>query len=165
MPVLVDSAKRRRRPRASIIIEYLGRYNSRAAALLPTDPEAALETRLRDRFYDLYVHQPMQKIVVDRLRPAEPQRPEGVEEARRTLRTAYAAIERPLRADPWAAGERFSLADCAAAPGALLCRQGRAVRWRDVPSIGSYLDRLQHRPSFAARAVVRPSLICTMFPG
>jgi hypothetical protein len=30
----------------------------------------AWQTRLRDRFYDLYVHEPMQKVIGDRLRPA-----------------------------------------------------------------------------------------------
>ena len=31
--------------------------------LIPADPERARQMRLRDRFYDLYVHLPMQKIV------------------------------------------------------------------------------------------------------
>ena len=35
---------------------------------IPDDPDRALQTRLRDRFYDLYVHLPMQKIMGDRLR-------------------------------------------------------------------------------------------------
>ena len=38
--------------------------------------------RLRDRYFDLYIHLPMQKIVGDRLRPAGKKDPYGVEEAR-----------------------------------------------------------------------------------
>ena len=36
--------------------------------MLPRDPGARLEARLWDRFYDLYVQAPLQKIVGDRLR-------------------------------------------------------------------------------------------------
>ena len=38
-------------------------------AAVPADPDLARQARLRDRFYDLYVHEPMQKIVTDRMRP------------------------------------------------------------------------------------------------
>ena len=75
-----------------------------------------MQTRLRDRFYDLYVHLPMQKIMGDRLRPADKKDPHGVEEARAQLRTSYAMIEQQMAHGGWAMGEDFSLADCAAAP-------------------------------------------------
>ena len=75
-----------------------------------------MQTRLRDRFYDLYVHLPMQKIMVDRLRPDGKQDPHGVEEARAQLRTSYAMIEQQMANGGWAMGEDFSLADCAASP-------------------------------------------------
>ena len=71
---------------------------------LAADAELARETRLRDRFFDLYVHEPMQKIVTDRLRPADKHDPYGVEEARALLQTAYGMIERDMatRPGPWA---------------------------------------------------------------
>src|SRR5690242_5298317 len=68
MPVLRDEAKDRTIPESSIIIEYLERHYPGRKSLIPADAELALETRLRDRFFDLYVEQPMQKIVGDRLR-------------------------------------------------------------------------------------------------
>ena len=58
----------------------------------------------------------MQKIMLDRLRPADKKDPYGVEEARAQLRTSYAMIEQQMAKAAWAMGEDFSLADCAAAP-------------------------------------------------
>ncbi len=70
MPVLRDEARDRTVAESSIIIEYLDQHYPGATRLIPADPELALQARFGDRFYDLYVHEPMQKIVTDRLRPA-----------------------------------------------------------------------------------------------
>ena len=93
IPVLEDRARNRVIPETSIIIEYLERHYPGPARLLPAEPEAALDTRLWDRFFDQYVQVPMQKIVVDRIRPSGAADPHGVAEARNTLRTAYAMID------------------------------------------------------------------------
>ena len=69
-PVLRDEARDRTIPESSIIIEYLAQHYPGTTQLVPADPDLAWQTRLRDRFYDLYVNEPMQKIVGDRLRPA-----------------------------------------------------------------------------------------------
>jgi len=57
-PVLRDSTKDRIVPESSIIIEYLDRHYPGATRFLPEDADAARQVRLRDRFYDLYVHLP-----------------------------------------------------------------------------------------------------------
>jgi glutathione S-transferase len=67
-PVLRDDATDRTIPETSIIIEYLDQQYPGRTRFIPADPKLALQTRLRDRFYDLYVHLPMQKVVGDRLR-------------------------------------------------------------------------------------------------
>ena len=107
-----------------------------------------MQTRLRDRFYDLYVHLPMQKIMGDRLRPADRTDPHGVEEARAQLRTSYAMIEQQMAHGGWAAGEDFSLADCAAAPslfyGSMVVPFGAEHK-----NLSAYFERLKARPSFA----------------
>ena len=87
-PVLQDDASGEIVPESSIIIEYLDRHHPGLFRFIPDDPGRALQTRLRDRFYDLYVHEPMQKIVGDRLRPSGKKDPHGVEEARARLRTS-----------------------------------------------------------------------------
>ena len=78
---------------SSIIIEYLAQHYPGKSKLVPADPELARRTRLQDRFYDLYVNVPMQKIVTDRLRPPGKNDPHGVEEAKRLLQTACGLIE------------------------------------------------------------------------
>src|SRR5689334_7453187 len=105
MPVLVDTERGETIPEATIIVEYLDLHFPGASPLLPKENRSALEVRLRDRFFDHYVHHPLQKIVGDRLRPEGRSDPEGVEEARRTLRSAYALLEGRFAPSPWAAGE------------------------------------------------------------
>ena len=67
-PVLCDGD--RTIPESSIIIEYLAQHYPGKTQLVPADADLARQTRMRDRFYDLYVDVPMQKVVGDRLRQA-----------------------------------------------------------------------------------------------
>src|SRR5471030_3137827 len=67
-PVLRDDARDHTVPEASVIVEYLGQHYPGRTRFIPADPDLAWQTRLRDRFYDLYVHLPMQKIMGDRQR-------------------------------------------------------------------------------------------------
>jgi glutathione S-transferase len=148
MPVLRDEARDRTVPESSIIIEYLAQHYPGRNELVPADPERARQCRLRDRFYDLYVQEPMQKVVTDRLRPAGARDPCGVEQARTLLRTAYGMIEQDMAQQTWAMGDGFTMADCAAAPALFYANlvepfentHGHAAR---------YLGRLMERPSFA----------------
>ncbi|MBR0874129.1 glutathione S-transferase family protein [Bradyrhizobium tropiciagri] len=148
-PVLRDEARGETVPESSIIIEHLDRHYPSVTRLIPEDADLALKTRLRDRFLDLYVHLPMQKIVGDRLRPAADRKdPHGVAEARAQLRTSYAALEREIAATGWMMGEHFTLADCAAAP-ALYYGNLNEPFGDGHPRLHAYLERLMARPSFA----------------
>jgi glutathione S-transferase len=163
MPVLVDTGRGETVPEATIIAEYLDLHFPGPSPLLPDDKATALEVRLRDRFFDLYVHHPMQKIVGDKLRPEGRTDPEGVEEARRMLRTSYALLEGRFAPSPWAAGEAFTLADCAAAPA--LYYANKVEPFADArPSLANYLERLEARPSFA-RVLEEAAPYFHMFPG
>ncbi|MDI1263628.1 MAG: glutathione S-transferase family protein [bacterium] len=147
-PVLQDGARGEVVPESSIIIEYLDRQYPAPAPLIPADPALALQARLRDRFYDLYVHLPMQKIIGDRLRPDGRQDPHGVEEARAQLRTSWSMIEQQMAHGGWAMGVDFSLADCAAAPS--LFYGSMVVPFGETQAnLRAYLERLKTRPSFA----------------
>jgi glutathione S-transferase len=147
-PVLSDSARKLILPESSIIIEYLDRHYPGPTRFVPADPELALQTRLRDRFYDLYVQLPMQKIMSDRLRPEGKKDPHGVEEARAQLRTSYAMIERQMRGDGWAMGDDFSLADCAALPPLFFGSMAEPFG-DDNKAVAAYFERLKARPSVA----------------
>jgi len=147
-PVLNDDARNEIVPESSVVIEYLDRHYPGPTRLIPDDADRALQTRLRDRFYDLYVHLPMQKIMGDRLRAQGKQDAHGVEEARAQLRTSYAMIEQQMAGGSWAMGKDFSLADCAAAPS--LFYGSMVVPFGDgQKNLAAYLDRLKARPSFA----------------
>jgi glutathione S-transferase len=146
MPVLRDGD--RTIPESSIIIEYLARHHPGERPMLPGDPDLARETRLQDRFFDLYVSTPMQKIVGDRLRPAGARDPFGVDAARKSLATAYGMIEARMASRTWAMGDAFTMADCAAAP-ALWYADLVAPLGHAHPHTRAYLDRLRARPSCA----------------
>jgi glutathione S-transferase len=115
-PVLRDEANDRTVPESSIIIEYLAQNYPGRTQLVPAGAELARETRLHDRFYDLYVNVPMQKFVADKLRPPGQGDSYGVEQAKTLLQTAYGMIEQQMATKTWAMGDAFSMADCAAAP-------------------------------------------------
>lgn len=81
-------------------------------------PEGDMGRRVRflDRFFDLYVMEQMTVPVWNALRPADRRDPFGVDAAREKLRTAYDWLDAHLGAGPYAVGDDFTLADCAAAP-------------------------------------------------
>ena len=93
-PVLRDEARDRIIPESSIIIEYLDQHHPGATRFLPDNPQLARQTRMRDRFFDLYLQVPMQKIVGDRLRPPDKNDAFGVEQARAQLQTALGMVGR-----------------------------------------------------------------------
>ena len=148
MPVLEERARGAAVPETSIIIDYLDSHHPGAIRLVPEEPEAARGVRLWDRIYDLYVQGPMQRIVADRLRPKDQRDPYGVEEARRALATALTMVDRETAARRWAAGETFTLADCAAMP-ALFYAYKVMPFGGDYPNALALLDRLKARPSVA----------------
>jgi glutathione S-transferase len=148
IPVLRDEAKDRTIPESSIIIEYLAQHYPGRTQLVPAEPDLARQTRLRDRFYDLCVNVPMQKVVTDRLRPAGHHDPHGVEEAKTQLRIAFGMIDQEMGTNTWAMGDEFSMADCAAAPA--LFYASMVLPFGDEHRrAAAYLARLKERPSFA----------------
>jgi glutathione S-transferase len=160
-PVLEDSGRGEVVPESSIIIEYLDRHYPGRIRFIPADPQAALETRQRDRFLDLYLHLQMQKVVGDRLRPAGAKDPHGVEQARAQIRKSYDIFESQLTGDEWAMGAEFGLVDCAAAPPLFYCSQFEPFRERN--KLAAYFERLKARPSFA-RVLKEAEPYFAMFP-
>jgi len=147
-PVLHDAARRETVAESSIIIEYLDWHYPGRTRFIPVDGDAALATRMSDRFFDLHIHLHMQKIVGDRLRPAGAKDPHGVEDARTRMATALGLAEQDMARCIWAIGDTFTMADCAAAPA--LFYADKVVPFAGVyPNLIAYLDRLKQRPSYA----------------
>ena len=148
-PLLVDGD--RTLFEATVIIEHLGLHHPGAVRLIPAAPDEALEVRMWDRFFDNYVSTPQQKIVFDSIRPAGMRDAHGVDDARRMLETAYGVLDARMAGRTWAVGERFSLADCAAAPFLFYADWTHAID-PAFAHVHAYRKRLLARPSFA-RAV------------
>jgi glutathione S-transferase len=147
-PVLRDSANGRTLPESSIIIEYLDQHYPGATSFIPKDAGQALETRLRDRFFDLHVNVPMQKVVTDKLRPTGKNDPHGVEQAKALLQTSLRIVDEWMAKNAWAIGDVFTMADCAAAPA--LFYANMVLPFGDThKNAAAYLKRLTERPSYA----------------
>lgn len=147
-PVLRDDARGQVVPESSIVIEYLDQHYPGRTRFIPADSEFGRDVRLRDRFFDLYIHMPMQEIVGDRLRASDKKEPQRVAEARARIATALDMVEKDMASREWAAGDTFTLADCSAAP-ALFYANKVAPYAASHPHTAAYLDRLMQRPSYA----------------
>jgi glutathione S-transferase len=147
-PLLLDDG----RPFAEStpIIEHLQAEHGGIDRWIP-DGDIGRRVRFLDRFFDLYVMDQMSVAVFNALRPEESRDPFGVERAMGRLRTAYDWLEANLGDGPWAIGEEFTLADCAAAPSLFY------ADWVDEigqkrPRLAAYRARLLAHP-VVARAV------------
>ena len=145
-PLLVDGD----RPvmESTIIIEHLALHYPGSVSLLPTNARDALEVRYLDRFFDLYISTPSQKIVFDAMRPEAEHDVLGVREARDTLDTAYVWLDKTLAGREWATGNSFSLADCSAAPSLFYADWTHRID-PALSHLIAYRKRLLARPSFA----------------
>ncbi len=160
MPVLTDGG--RSLLESTTIIEYLALHHSGQTRLLPDDGDAALEARMMDRIFDNYIMTPMQKIVLDHLRPESDRDPYGVRQARELLDAAYGWLDGRLAGREWATGSAFTLADCAAAPSLFYSDWVHEIG-PACANLKDYRARLLARPSIA-RAVDEARPFRKFFP-
>ena len=148
-PLLIDNG----RPvfESSTIIEHLHAHHRGSNDWIP-EGETGRRVRFLDRFFDLYVMGNMQRPVADTIRPESANRdPFGVEKARGDLHTAYDWLEANLGEGPWAVGESFTMADCAAAPSLFYADWVEEIG-PERPRLAAYRARLLAHP-IVARAV------------
>jgi len=145
-PVLQDGD--RTIPESSIIIEHLDQQYPGKTSFIPADPKLALQVRLKDRFYDLHVHDHMQKVVGDKLRPDGKKDPQGVENARTRLMVSLDMIDAEMAGKTWAMGDDFTMADCAAGPPLFYIDKLFPLAGPHK-NVARYLGRLLERPSYA----------------
>jgi glutathione S-transferase len=148
-PILVDDG--RTIVESSIIIEYLDQHHPGRVRFIPADPDAALEVRLMDRFFDQYVMNAMQQPVNEALRAEGGRKEQALAEARNALDRAYGWLEQRMAGRKWAAGDSLSMADCAAAPSLFYADWVHQIGDR-FPRLRDYRAQLLAHPSFA-RAV------------
>jgi len=103
-------------PETSIMIEHVDRRHPGGVSLLPAEPDAQLKARLWDRLYDAYVMTPMQRYIAQLLRPESERDARTLEETKAEMAAAYGLIEDRMGDHEFAAGDAFTIADCAAAP-------------------------------------------------
>ncbi len=148
-PVLRDEKNGQTIPESTSIIEYLAQHYPGSVELVPKDADRALTVRAQDRFYDLNVHLLTQKVITDRLRPAGQNDIVGVAHARTLLQTVLGIIDKDMAKKTWAAGETFTMADCAAAPALFYNNMAVKPLAGTFDNVAAYLDRLIKRPSYA----------------
>lgn len=159
-PVLQDGD--RIIPESSVIVEYLDQHHPGQTRFIPNDADLARQVRFKDRFYDLQLHAHMQKVVGDRMRPEGKKDPHGVEHARAKIDVALDMIDAEMAGKTWAMGDRFSLADCAAAPPLFYINKVFPLAGKHK-NAAAYLGRLLERPSYA-RAIEEAKPYFSMFP-
>jgi glutathione S-transferase len=147
---------------ATSIIEYLDVHHPGPERLIPADPDAAIEVRMMDRFFDNYVATPQQRLVFDLIRPEGERNPADVREARALLDKAYAWLDDRMAGREWAAGA-FGLADLSAGPQLFYADWSHPLDGR-FPNVAAYRARLIARPAFA-RAIEEARPYRPFFPG
>ncbi|HEY8357292.1 MAG TPA: glutathione S-transferase family protein [Ramlibacter sp.] len=145
-PVLLDGE--RDVAETSIIIEYLQLAHPGPVRLIPAEPMAALEVRFLDRFFDLHVMNAAQHAVDGALTGDPDKRRDGMALSVEKLERAYPWLEARLAGRTWAAGDDFTMADCAAAPFLFYADWTHPIA-PDYPLLRAYRARLLARPSFA----------------
>jgi glutathione S-transferase len=159
-PMLIDSG--RAVHEATIIIEYLNTTYPGPVRLIPDNAAAAVEVRFMDRFFDNYIQTPQQTIVFNALRKPEERDLKGVSDAHAAFERAYGWLEKRMADRQWAAGDKFSMADCAAAPALFYADWTHPIS-DEFPNVRAYRGRLNARPSFA-RAIEEGRPYRTFFP-
>ena len=144
-PVLLDGDEVI--PEGSCIIEHLQAHYPSANVWIP-DGELGRRVRFLDRVFDLHVQGNMQPSVNHALRPEGKGDPYGAELGIENLRIAYDWLEANLPESGWAAGETFTLADCAAAP-ALFYADWVEEIGDSRPKLKAYRSRLLAHPEVA----------------
>ena len=129
------------------IIEHLQANYPGPNAWIP-DGELGRRVRFLDRVFDLYIQGNMQPAVNHALRPEGMGDAYGAELGRKNLHIAYDWLEANLPENSWAAGDLFTLADCAAAPALFYADWVEDIGPRR-PKLAAYRARLLQHPIVA----------------
>jgi glutathione S-transferase len=128
---------------SSIIIEHV------APAMVPDDRDQAREVRMLDRIFDNNVMTPMQAIVAEHLPFITPMPDQGrIDRAKSALDKVYPWLDARLAGREWAAGDEFTLADCAGAASLFYADWAHPIP-EQFETLREYRKRALARPSVA----------------
>lgn len=159
-PLLLDDGKAV--VESTVIIEHLARHHPGKVELLPRAENTLEEVRFLDRVFDNYVMSPVQSMVGNALRPPTERSEPVVASARALLDKAYDFLEQRLAGRHWAAGDAFTLADCAAAPSLFYADWAHPIP-AEYATVRAYRARLLAQPS-VQRAVDEARPYRPLFP-
>lgn len=131
---------------STCIIEHIDTHHPGEHRWIP-DGEPGRRARFLDRAFDLRVMAPVQAAVFDAIRPESERNPADRRLAGERLNLAYDWLESYLGEGPWAIGEQFTLADCAAAPSLFYADWVEPIG--DRPKLAAYRARLLAQPVVA----------------
>jgi glutathione S-transferase len=158
-PTLVDNGQVI--PEATCIIEHLQAHHPTRNIWIP-EGDLGRRVRFLDRFFDLYVQGNLQPAVNHALRPEGQGDEYGAQLGRKSLHVAYDWLEANLPDSGWAAGDSFTLADCAAAP-ALFYADWVEPIGDARPKLHAYRARLLAHPQ-VSRAIEEARPYRSYFP-
>ena len=131
---------------ASIQIEYLDSYQ-KDIPLIPKDLKANLEMRMLERIIDVYVNGGREALFKDSQRSPSERGKKEVVKAKGLLESACNLLDEKLAHRTWLMGDRFTLADCSAAPTLSYLRI--VYDYQHLQNLTAYFKRLEAKPSVA----------------
>lgn len=130
-------------PESSIIIEYIDGLGK--PSLIKGDSEQTRKIRFKDRMIDLYLNETVVTLLFQNMKPRDQQDQERIDTAKFRIDTMYGFMEQELGAMPYAQGDAFTMADCAAAPALFYAEL--VAPFKEHKNISAYWERLQKRPA------------------
>jgi glutathione S-transferase len=135
--------------------------------LLPKDPEGRARVRGFTRHHDLYVDPPMRALFFQM--DPKTRNAEVVKQSLADVESALDYLENRV-GSPWAAGESFTLADCALAPsiwyvGKVAPAFGAADPVARRPKLKAWFERVQQRPSVKRALEAQGKALAEMMSG
>jgi glutathione S-transferase len=130
-------------PESSIIIEYIDSLAE--PRLIDGDAEQTRKIRFKDRMFDLYLNDSIVTLLFQSMKPEEQKDQERIDTAKFRVDTMYSFMDHEFGQQPYANGDNFSMADCAAAPGLFYAEM--LAPFAEYKNISAYWERLKERAS------------------
>ncbi len=130
-------------PESSIIIEYIDSMGE--PRLIDGDAEQTRKIRFKDRMFDLYLNDTVVTLLFQSMKPEDQKDQERIDTAKFRIDTMYSFMEHEFGQQPYANGDKLSMADCAAAPALFYAEM--LAPFAEYKNISAYWERLKERAS------------------